>query len=67
MKDGSELYVHLESCFEDFTLCGKDTAGDRWYYPAESTKDKIDCPACITLIQHCKSVKPTEYKNTKNI
>lgn len=66
--------VHFVSAWEaDRGLCGQDLAGDDSYRDergsyeqAEKTTDKVDCKECITIVEHCKSIKRKEWIKNKN-
>ena len=63
---GVEL-VHFASVTEmDRALCGQDLAGDDMddrgtYEMAEKTKEKANCLDCIKIVEHCKSIKKSEW------
>jgi len=61
---------HLESNFNDMTLCGLDAVGDDSPYSFIEVIDrkyngKIDCPDCIKIIEYCKRVRKERYKKRK--
>lgn len=50
---------------QDYTLCGlamegmgrKVDFGNDWHSVSVDTESKINCPMCIRIIKHCKSIK----------
>ena len=56
--------IHFVDPVQDYTLCGATLDGD----PATaggyiSTQEKVDCSICIGIIEYCKKIKKSEYKN----
>lgn len=62
--DGQKI-VHADGVFQpgDIALCGSDLMGDSHlgWYGATLTTAKIDCRACIRIIEYCKTIKATKY------
>lgn len=53
--------VCFTGSIHDYTLCGltldgdSSTAGDY-----NSTKDKVNCSDCISIVRHCRGIKNSE-------
>jgi hypothetical protein len=45
----------------EFTLCGYAIDIDPNH---DETSDKADCEKCIAIVQYCKALSKTEYKQT---
>jgi hypothetical protein len=62
--------IHLAGVLGDsYTLCGHDTAGDcthmeEWGEGIE-TSLKANCPHCISIVEHCKSLSPRLWEKPK--
>ena len=60
-----EAAIHFPGTESDYTLCGltmdrdPETGGD-----FELTKEKVNCKACINIVNFCKKIKPTEMSGT---
>ena len=68
--EDEEKIVHFESSDAcDYTLCGLSLSAQMFEfnnpatdYDALETRLKVNCPRCIQIVKHCKSIKSTEIK-----
>lgn len=64
-----DVVIHFRSPIQsDYALCGQDLAGDSIddrgnYENSIQTKEKITCRHCIEIVEYCKAVKQSEFKN----
>jgi hypothetical protein len=59
--------VHFVGVINDYTLCGLTMDGDiRAAGSFHSTKEKVDCCNCISIIEFSKKIKHSEWIQKTN-
>jgi len=46
----------------DYLLCGYAMDGKNFDSTVKETKDKVDCPACIDVVEFCRDIRSAEIK-----
>lgn len=68
IKTPENNHIHFDYHVNDYTLCGLDTCGDEYLgigIPVK-VKRKVNCPACIAIVEFCHNIKKSEFENTNS-
>ena len=59
-----KTYTHFTGLSSDYTLCGLSGETDETccIIVLNKSSKKVNCPKCIAIINHCKSIDKSEYK-----
>ena len=65
IKTDIDEYVHFDGASGvHLTLCGLETGGDSGLgiETAITTKEKVTCPDCISIVEWCKGIRKTSWE-----
>ena len=65
IKTHENNHTHFDTKINNYTLCGLETSGDLTFGISLSkpVKRKVNCPACIRIVEFCHAIKRSEWEN----